>query len=39
MGVLGRVKIVSEDEFRSDSNKWCAWFLYIALITFFGTLV
>jgi len=39
MDILGKVAIMDEDEFRDESNKWCAWFLYISLITFFGTML
>lgn len=39
MMTLGSVTVLSDDEFRDESNKWCAWFLYISIITFFATLL
>lgn len=39
MDILGRVKVMDEDEFREESDKWCLWFLIISLITFVATLI
>lgn len=36
MDVLARVDFMDEDEFRDEANKWCLWFLWISLITFFA---